>query len=95
MVVETGYDWNGGEQGALPFPFTPEGQEAFLREAIRVVAGTPGGRGRGVFYWAPEWVGGGKWDGPDWSGIWENRALFDQGGNALPGARAFGTETRP
>ena len=87
MVAETGYDWNGGEQGTLPFPPTPAGQEAFLRALLQTVASTPGGRG--VFYWAPEWVMGQKWAGPDWSRTWENRALFDTSGNVLPGLRAF------
>ena len=89
VVVETGYDWNGGEQGALPFPLTPLGQRAFLEEVIKVVANAPGGRGRGVFYWAPEWIQGQKWQGPDWSPIWEHRALFDTAGTMLPGLEAF------
>ena len=87
--METGYDWNGGEQGDLPHPPTPEGQKAFLEELIRTVAATPGGLGRGVFYQAPEWIAGAQWDGPDWSPTWEHRALFDHSGNALPALQAF------
>ncbi|MDQ2800030.1 MAG: arabinogalactan endo-1,4-beta-galactosidase [Armatimonadota bacterium] len=89
IVVETGYDWNGGEQGTLPFPMTPDGQKAFLEDLIRTVADTPGGHGQGVVYWAPEWIMGPKWDGADWSKTWENRALFDETGNMLPGLEAF------
>ena len=89
IVVETGYDWNGGDQGTLPYPLTPDGQKAFLQALIRTVAATPGGRGKGVFYWAPEWIMGPKWDGPGWSPTWENRALFDHSGNALPALQAF------
>ena len=89
VVAETGYDWNGGEQGKLPFPPTREGQKAFLEALLQTVAETPGGHGKGVFYWAPEWIMGPKWSGPDWSKTWENRALFDDTGNSLPGLSAF------
>jgi arabinogalactan endo-1,4-beta-galactosidase len=90
IVAETGYDWNGGEQGKLPFPPTREGQKAFLEALIKTVAETPDGHGLGVFYWAPEWIMGAKWDGAKWSKVWENRALFDETGNSLPGLEAFG-----
>ena len=88
MVVETGYDTRGVE-GKLPFPLTPDGQKAFLEELIRTVAATPNGRGRGVFYWQPEWIMGRKWNAPGWSGTWENRALFDHSGNMLPAMDAY------
>jgi arabinogalactan endo-1,4-beta-galactosidase len=89
MVVETGYDTWRGPQGKLPFPLTPEGQKAFLEELIRIVAATHGGRGQGVCYWAPEWIMGKKWNGPTWSGQWEDRALFDYSGNMRPAMEAF------
>ena len=89
LVAETGYDWNGGAQGTLPFPPSPAGQKAFLEALIQTVAETPGGHGQGVFYWAPEWIDGPKWNGPNWSKTWENRALFDSDGNPLPGLSAF------
>lgn len=88
-VVETGYDRNGGTQGTLPFPPTPAGQRAFLEALIRTVEAKPNGHGKGVFYWAPEWIMGQQWAGPDWSPTWENRALFDHTGNALPALQAF------
>jgi arabinogalactan endo-1,4-beta-galactosidase len=89
VVAETDYDTWGGEQKTLPYPITPAGQKEFLDELFRIVAATPGGHGRGVFYWAPEWIMGKKWNAPDWSSQWENRALFDHSGNALPGMDAF------
>ena len=89
IVAETGYDWNGGEQGKLPFPLTPDSQKRFLEALLRTVADTPSGHGLGVFYWAPEWIQGTQWNGPDWSPTWENRALFDKKGNTLPGLKAF------
>ena len=89
VVVETGYDRTGGEQNALPFPLSPDGQAAFLQELMRIVASAPNGRGKGVFYWAPEWIRGDQWNGPDWSTPWEGRALFDSSGNMLPAMQAF------
>ncbi len=89
IVVETSYDNGGGDQKKLPYPLTPAGQKAYLEALIQVVAATPEGRGQGVFYWAPEWIQGRQWQAPEWSGQWENRALFDRAGNSLPGWRAF------
>ena len=89
IVAETGYDWNGGKQGALPTPLTPDGQAAFLEQLLHTVATSGNGRGKGVIYWAPEWIEGAKWNGPSWSKTWENRALFDTSGDMLPAMRAF------
>jgi arabinogalactan endo-1,4-beta-galactosidase len=89
MVVETDYDNGGGEQKKLPYPLTPEGQKAFLDKLFRTVAATPGERGQGVFYWAPEWIMGKQWNAPKGSWQWAHRALFDQAGNALPALNAF------
>jgi arabinogalactan endo-1,4-beta-galactosidase len=89
IVAETGYNWRNAEQKKLSYPISPAGQKAFLGDLIRTVATTPGEHGKGVFYWAPEWIDGKAWDGPGWSGDWENRALFDENGNALPALDAF------
>jgi len=86
VVVETGCDMNGGAQDGMPFPLSPDGQKRFLEALIQTVAAVPGG-GRGVFYWAPEWVR--DWNGPEWSHHWEARALFDSSGDALPALGAF------
>ena len=60
---------------------------------FNVVAAVPNGRGLGVFYWEPTWtaVTGGGWDPADpASGDgWENQALFDYSGRALPALRVF------
>jgi len=95
IVVETDYDTWGGDQKSLPFPITPDGQKAYLDELLRIVAATPGGRGRGVFYWAPEWIMGKRWTDVPWSGQWEDRALFDHSGNMLPAMRSFEFEPEP
>ncbi len=90
IVAETAQYWRGGKQNlVLPYPRTPEGQKAFLADLLRTVAATPGGHGRGVFYWAPEWIEGNKWYGAGGSGDCESRALFDPSGNMLPALNAF------
>jgi arabinogalactan endo-1,4-beta-galactosidase len=89
IVAETGYFAAGGSAGKNPFPTTPQGQKEFMDGLMRTVAATPGGRGRGVFYWAPEWIRGAGYKG---SGPKSNRALFDENGNAFPAMEAFGFE---
>jgi arabinogalactan endo-1,4-beta-galactosidase len=89
VVAETDYNWRHGDQKKLPWPHSPEGQKAFLADLIRTVEATPNGHGLGVFYWAPEWIEGKKWSAPKWSGDWEDRALFDDAGRALPALDAF------
>jgi hypothetical protein len=44
----------------------------------------PDGRGRGVCWWAPEWIAA-----PGFGSAWENLALFDETGEALPALDAF------
>jgi arabinogalactan endo-1,4-beta-galactosidase len=83
MVVETGFFAAGGSAGKTPYPTTPAGQQAFLADLMSIVAATPGGHGRGVFYWAPEMIGSGG------GNKWGNRALFDENGNALPAIDVF------
>ncbi|MCL7976725.1 MAG: arabinogalactan endo-1,4-beta-galactosidase [marine benthic group bacterium] len=99
VVVETSYPWTmewkdeapnimGTEEDLHPgYPPTKEGQVAFLTEVREAVQNVPGGRGAGVFYWAPEWV---AVEGVD--SHWENATLFDFEGRALPGLDAFAGE---
>ena len=89
VVVETAYPWRGGQPrgngkpAAVAFPATPAGQKAFLTELIRIVRQTPDGRGKGVIYWAPEWIAV--------KGLRARAdlALFDAHGRALPALGAF------
>jgi arabinogalactan endo-1,4-beta-galactosidase len=86
-LVECGAEWapvRSERPTRSPFPATPAGQQRFVEETIRTVRATPGGRGKGVFYWAPEWIAGRRWDAPGWSVDWERRALFRPDGDALP-----------
>ncbi len=97
LVVETGYPWTlqGFDDehnlvGEVPqlhdgFPATPRGQADFLRALTEVVRGVPEGRGKGIFYWEPLWT-----TAPGWGSAWENVALFDSAGVALPGLDALG-----
>ena len=88
-VVECGKNWQG-DAAAKPYPDTPAGQLEFMESLIRTVRAVPGGRGKGVFYWSPDWIDSGKWLQPAEPGkAWEQRALFDLEGNALPALDAF------
>jgi arabinogalactan endo-1,4-beta-galactosidase len=96
VVAETAYPWTLGwfddthngvglPEHLLPgYPDTPAGQLAYLESIFGIVAGLPDGRGRGVVYWAPEWI-----PSPGFGSSWENLALFDETGAALPGLSAF------
>jgi arabinogalactan endo-1,4-beta-galactosidase len=86
IVVETGYPYSGDPnlqktpgKGALEYPVTKEGQVSFLRDLTDVVKSAPGGFGRGVIYWAPEWI-----PAKGMQGSWDTKTLFDDSGNALP-----------
>ena len=95
-VVETAYPWTlewSDEAGNIfgteddlhvGYPPTVAGHSAFLREVREAVRSVPDGRGKGVFYWEPAWI--------PVEGIechWENAALFDFDGHALPSLDAF------
>ncbi|GAB7043277.1 MULTISPECIES: glycoside hydrolase family 53 protein [Catenuloplanes] len=103
MVAETAYGFtleegdhetnifNASLAAAGGYPATPRGQADALRDILTVVAGVPDALG--VVYWEPTWtaVPGAGWDPADpTSGDgWENQALFDYSGRALPALRVF------
>ena len=83
MVVETAFDWRPSDdkdekKSRMPFPQTPEGQRDFLKAVAETVAATPGGLGRGVFWWEPAV-----------RGPLARRGLFDDDGNSLPALNVF------
>jgi arabinogalactan endo-1,4-beta-galactosidase len=87
IVAETGYayeDDGRGPHDGVTYPKTPDGQKQFLMDLMATVRATPDGLGRGIIYWAPEWVPG------DGIGGWDGTTLFDESGNALPGLDALG-----
>lgn len=75
------------------YPATPEGQAANFRAVQDVVASAPGGRGLGVVSWEPAWtaVPGNGWDpaDPATGNAWENQAMFDFTGRALPALQEY------
>jgi arabinogalactan endo-1,4-beta-galactosidase len=73
------------------FEATPENQKLVLELLFNTVATTEGGLG--AFYWEPTWLavdgaGVSKGSGNEW----ENQALFDFDGNALPAIEAYSYE---
>ncbi len=95
VVVETAYPWRLAPLDAthnlvgLPhqllrgYEASPAGQAEFLRDLAEIVAAAP--RGRGVFYWAPDWI-----TAPGLGSAGENLALFDSTGLLLPAADTLG-----
>jgi len=69
---------------------TVQGQATAVRDIINAVAQVPNGKGLGVFYWEPEWiaVNGAGWAAGE-GNAWENLAMFDFDGNALPSLDVF------
>lgn len=102
IIVETAYPFtladNDHEKNVIhspdqlspDYPATPSGQERNFRAVLNAAefAGAIG-----VFYWEPTWtaVAGNGWDptNPDSGDQWENQALFDFEGKALPAMSAF------
>ncbi|GAA4702038.1 glycosyl hydrolase 53 family protein [Phytohabitans rumicis] len=84
--------FNASLEAAAGYPATPQGQTEALRDMFNVVAAVP--NTLGVFYWEPTWtaVTGAGWDPADPSSGdgWENQALFDYSGRALPALKVFG-----
>ena len=88
VIAETAFPQNGTSAldqtvyGA--YGRTPEGQRRFLADLVKTVRETPGGLGRGVIYWQPEWV---PITGlPNYN---HGNALFDDQFNALTGLGAL------
>lgn len=88
VIAETAFPQNGAagpnQSVYAEYGRTPEGQRRFLADLVTAVRQTPGGLGRGVIYWQPEWV---PIQGlPNYNG---GNALFDDQFNALPGLGAL------
>lgn len=107
MVVETAYGFTLAEHDRETNIFNAElraaggypasqGQAAAVRDMVNTVAAVPGALG--VFYWKPTWtaVAGAGWDpaGPTSGDGWENQAMFDYSGRALPALRVLGDAAR-
>lgn len=91
LVVEAGFPWNEGRAGEhfhgkdYPWPKTPAGQAAFLKDVCEVIHAVPGKRGIGVIWWHPDSIpikGAGAW----MSG---SCALWRADGSPLPALDEF------
>lgn len=104
VVVETAYAFTSADhdhyenvirdQASPGYPFTPEGQARMLADVATIVRAVPNGRGLGLMWWDATWiaVAGNGWDpaDPAAGNNWENQALFDFEGRALPALRVLG-----
>ncbi|MCK6606033.1 MAG: glycosyl hydrolase 53 family protein [Ignavibacteriaceae bacterium] len=96
IITETAYPFTtawydtthnivGPSTPLLPdYPASVAGQKEFIENLIGITASLPGNKGKGVFYWAPEYI-----SSPGFGSSWENLALFDFAGNILTSAYAF------
>jgi arabinogalactan endo-1,4-beta-galactosidase len=79
------------EAAATGYATTPAGQAKFIRDLIKSVKTVPNRRGLGLFYWEPAWIPTDKASNYATSAnAWKNQALFDYGGEMLPGLPALG-----
>ena len=80
IIVETAYSWRADnyQKKPGPFPETPAGQKAFLEALTAVVAATPNGLGKGIFWWEPAV-----------RGPLARRGLFNDDGESLPALNTF------
>jgi arabinogalactan endo-1,4-beta-galactosidase len=80
----------GGVLDLGGYKATVQGQATAVRDIIEAVHNVPNGRGLGVFYWEPAWI---PVQGAGWAtgqgNAWENLAMFDFKGNALPSLAVF------
>jgi arabinogalactan endo-1,4-beta-galactosidase len=69
---------------------TVQGQATAVRDVIEAVAQVPNGQGLGIFYWEPDWYAlkGAGWKTGE-GDEWENQAMFDDHGEALPSMYVF------
>ena len=86
---------NGG------YPATAAGQRSFLKDLKAKIAAVPNGQGLGFVYWEPDWlpVNDATWATDagisylnttgNGGNAWENQALFDFSGDALPALAEF------
>jgi arabinogalactan endo-1,4-beta-galactosidase len=102
VIVETAYPWTlgwadgthnfvGQSSQLLPgYPASVQGQHDFLADLITIVQDAPNGKGRGFYYWAPEYIAI-----PSVPTPYENLALFDFDGNVLSSIEAFAAPPAP
>ena len=92
MIVETAFSFTNDNADSYPnimtapgpiagFPVSRDGQLAYMKALAQAVIS---GGGSGIMYWEPAWISSRMSDRWGTGSSWENNALFDFGGNALP-----------
>lgn len=104
LVAENAYGYTLNDGDNFPNNFGPsqeklggykatvQGQAQQVRDVMNAVAQVPEQKGLGIFYWEPDWipVKGAEWSSKPGEGNgWENQAMFDFSGNALPSLDVF------
>jgi arabinogalactan endo-1,4-beta-galactosidase len=102
IVVETAFGYTNqnfdsqkncygeNEERIGGFRSTVQGQASGLRAVMERLARVPDGRGRGMFYWEPEWyaVPGAGWKTGE-GDEWDNLTMFDSKGRGLESLEVF------
>lgn len=81
-----------GQEQLGGYKATVQGQAQEVHDVMNAVAQVPDGKGLGIFYWEPDWipVQGAEWSSKPGEGNgWENQAMFDFTGHALPSLDVF------
>ncbi|WP_141692577.1 glycosyl hydrolase 53 family protein [Paenibacillus pectinilyticus] len=81
-----------GQEQLGGYKATVQGQAQEVHDVMNAVSQVPNGKGLGVFYWEPDWipVKGAEWSSKEGEGNgWENQAMFDFTGHALPSLDVF------
>ena len=105
LVAETAYPFTLNDADGWPnsigtagqlvagYSATPQGQAANFCDVLSIVRAVPNGHGLGAFYWDATWIAvpGNGWDpaNPSSGNAWENQALFDFSGHALPAVEQY------
>ncbi|MCX2497491.1 glycosyl hydrolase 53 family protein [Plesiomonas shigelloides] len=83
------------------YSISTDGQAKYLSDVMNLLNELPNEKGLGFYYWEPAWIpiNGATWStlagmeySSDKGGVgnsWENQALFDFNGHALPSLKAF------
>lgn len=102
IVVETAYAFTNEqgdaqkncagptEEAIAGYKSTVQGQASGLHDVMEHVSNVKNGKGKGIFYWEPDWipVEGAGWKAGE-GNEWENLAMFDFEGNALESLDVF------
>lgn len=96
--LENSFSGSGPIEG---YSVSINGQAQYLSDIMELVNDLPNEQGLGIYYWEPAWlpIKGATWSteaGMEYSGdkwnmgnSWDNQALFDFEGNALPSLKVF------